>query len=320
LYKPFLYCILFCLLGSNIVAQNLVPNPSFEDTVYCPTTISQFDAVANWFNPSSGETPDYYNECSNILPPNFNLSGAGVPNNNFGYQFAQNGKAYAGIVTYDLQPTYREYVAVQLEENLIEGKEYNWCIYISLLERANFASNNIGIAISNNLIPNFLFTTLAPYVYGNNTEVIYDHANWTKISGSFIAQGGEKYLYIGNFFDNSNTQVFRVNNLIGIGEYSVYYIDNVYLGIDPCPFEEEINLPNIFTPNGDGDNDLFKVMLNYDNYIIYNRWGQKIFETNELNKFWDGKTQKGDDAPDGMYYYVIQGKNINKSGFVHLLR
>jgi gliding motility-associated-like protein len=297
-----------------------VPNPSFEDTVYCPTTISQFDAVANWFNPSSGETPDYYNECSNDLPPNFFLNGSSVPNNDFGYQFARSGKAYTGIVTFDLFPTYREYIAVQLLEKLDVGKEYYWCFFISLLERANFASNNIGIALSHNLIPNFLFSTLAPYVYGNNTEVVFDYINWTKIEGSFIAQGGEKYLYIGNFFDDTNTQFFRVNNLIGVGEYSIYYIDDVYLGHDPCPFEEVLNLPNIFTPNGDGHNDMFKIMIDYDSCTIYNRWGQIMFETNQINTFWDGKTLNGNDAPEGIYYYVIQGKKNNKSGFVHLLR
>lgn len=319
MYIPFLFSFLICLLGSNVVAQNLVPNHSFEDTVYCPTTISQFDAVANWFNPSSGETPDYYNECSNGVGPS-SYSDAGIPFNLHGYQQTSQGNGYVGIITTTNIPTYREYIAIQLVENLIIGEKYFWCFHISYGEKVQYTSNNIGIALAATLIPNFLFATLAPHVYGNHAEVVYDYANWTKIEGSFIAQGGEKYLYIGNFFDDENTNIEMVNSNNSNLPYAYYFIDNVYLGVDPCPFKEEINLPNIFTPNGDGENDLFKVMLNYDNYIIYNRWGEKMFETNEINTFWDGKTLKGDDAPDGMYYYVIQGGNVNKSGFVHLLR
>jgi len=68
-------------------------------------------------------------------------------------------------------------------------------------------------------------------------------------------------------------------------------------------------LPNAFTPNGDGLNDSFGPILRYD-YVnryhmsIYNRWGQVIYETTDINKGWDG-TYKGSPCMLGAYVYRI---------------
>ena len=68
-------------------------------------------------------------------------------------------------------------------------------------------------------------------------------------------------------------------------------------------------LPNAFTPNGDGLNDEFKPVQRYDlvktyRLFIYNRWGQLIFETSDINQGWDG-TYKGKPAEQGTYVYKI---------------
>jgi len=68
-------------------------------------------------------------------------------------------------------------------------------------------------------------------------------------------------------------------------------------------------LPNAFTPNGDGLNDEFKPVQRYDfvktyHLYIYNRWGQLIFETSDINTGWDG-TYKVKPAPQGTYVYKI---------------
>jgi gliding motility-associated-like protein len=68
-------------------------------------------------------------------------------------------------------------------------------------------------------------------------------------------------------------------------------------------------LPNAFTPNGDGLNDSFGVIQIYD-YVsryhmsIYNRWGQMIFETSNINNGWDGIYQ-GEPCMGGAYIYRI---------------
>jgi gliding motility-associated-like protein len=91
--------------------------------------------------------------------------------------------------------------------------------------------------------------------------------------------------------------------------------------------ETIIYIPTAFTPNGDGDNDYFyisgKNICNIE-YKIYNRWGQMVFETNELNSKWDGTLK---DNTQNMEAFAISGKaglcdgnSKTFNGKVHLLR
>jgi len=65
-------------------------------------------------------------------------------------------------------------------------------------------------------------------------------------------------------------------------------------------------IPNIFTPNGDGNNDNFSIksknILSID-VQIFNRWRQKLYSWNNIGGFWDGKN-----APDGTYFYIIKAQ------------
>lgn len=69
-----------------------------------------------------------------------------------------------------------------------------------------------------------------------------------------------------------------------------------------------IYIPNAFTPNGDGLNEVFKLesrceMQQFE-LSIYNRWGEKVFQSQQLNHYWDGRIQ-GKPAPPGNYVYVL---------------
>ncbi len=94
-----------------------------------------------------------------------------------------------------------------------------------------------------------------------------------------------------------------------------------------CP-NDILFVPNAFTPNGDNKNEKFRVRaigikeLNY--FKIYNRWGQLIWETSDLNDGWDG-TYNGIKLPPGVYVYYLQalcsgGQNINKQGNITVIR
>lgn len=90
--------------------------------------------------------------------------------------------------------------------------------------------------------------------------------------------------------------------------------------------EATIFIPNVFSPNGDGNNDLFLVgSINVSEimYDIYDRWGLKIASYNGVTGGWNGETKNGKMAPDGVYYYVLKattdaGKAIEQEGFIHL--
>ncbi len=92
--------------------------------------------------------------------------------------------------------------------------------------------------------------------------------------------------------------------------------------------EALISIPNVFTPNNDGNNDLFEITwlgLTALDCEIYDRWGVLIYKWNGLTGSWDGKTTTGKLATDGVYYYIIhatttQGEQRGFTGFVHLIR
>lgn len=89
-----------------------------------------------------------------------------------------------------------------------------------------------------------------------------------------------------------------------------------------------ITMPNVFTPNGDNINDsLVATWINLTSLDceIYDRWGVLIYHWNALNGGWDGKTDSGKEATDGVYYYICtavttQGEVRKLSGFFHLIR
>ena len=87
--------------------------------------------------------------------------------------------------------------------------------------------------------------------------------------------------------------------------------------------EHGFYIPNCFTPNGDGLNDRFDV-LDFGNcytyhLMIFNRWGQMVFETDDLNKSWDGK-YKGVLVSSDVYAYLLKGEDKILQGSVLVLR
>ncbi len=96
----------------------------------------------------------------------------------------------------------------------------------------------------------------------------------------------------------------------------------------------DFKVPNVFTPNyagvlgsNGGTNNIFYIETkNITGWstLIYDRWGKEMFKTTDPNKYWDGNTESGSKAPDGVYYYIISGTCHNntykKDGFLQLIR
>ncbi len=91
--------------------------------------------------------------------------------------------------------------------------------------------------------------------------------------------------------------------------------------------ESDVFFPNVFSPNDDKENDILRIRSNFLDQIelyVYDRWGEKVFETKDINHWWDG-TYKGAKLPPDVYgYYFIatcvDGKKYAKKGNVTLLR
>lgn len=87
-----------------------------------------------------------------------------------------------------------------------------------------------------------------------------------------------------------------------------------------------LEIPNVFTPNGDGVNDLFTIKSSGIKEIsleIFNRWGEKLYEFTGVKAAWDGMTPLGAKVPDATYFYFVKAtgfddKQIEKHGTVNL--
>lgn len=95
--------------------------------------------------------------------------------------------------------------------------------------------------------------------------------------------------------------------------------DTVLVTIAPCT--AVVELPNVFTPNGDGHNDQFQpiVLQGVSSLLlsIYNRWGQLVYETKGPQFAWDGRTGAGMAVSDGVYYWTLTYNGASGPGEQH---
>lgn len=109
------------------------------------------------------------------------------------------------------------------------------------------------------------------------------------------------------------------------GRYKVRMVAVNTLGSEGCRdtttafyinvLESLVDVPNVFTPNGDGKNDVFRVRgLSLESFhgVIINRWGRKIYEWSDPDGGWDGRIN-GKYASPGTYYYIITAKGREKN-------
>ncbi len=306
------FCFVFVLLSLYSKSQNLVPNPSFEILTQCPTLFNQIYYAPPWFQPCihSGNTTnssssDVYDTCSNYAE-------YGVPTNVAGFQYAQTGFAYAAIYLYGDTVNYREYLEVPLTDTLIANKKYCVEFYVSLSYPAS-AVSNCGAYFSNDSI---LDTTnlkaidyITPQIENPIGNMLNDTANWMLISGNFIAQGGERFMTIGNFHNPANTNV----QSLGGGTVAYYYVDDVSVvdctGIGISEVAEE-NTVNIF-PNPATNSLTLTLSKGEGTASIYNVLGQVVYTA----KITNSKTAIDISTyPKGVYFININNatQSINR--------
>ncbi len=144
------------------------------------------------------------------------------------------------------------------------------------------------------------------------------------------------YFGDGETLQSMSSVVFHTFENIGvftttlIGNSSNGCVDSANVEIIVVIPDLDYTFPNVFTPNGDGENDLYNIInpqgIAQLKIIILNRWGNLVFESDETDFYWDGKAQKtNENCSDGTYFYkaTIIGKNgeeRTEHGFIHLNR
>jgi hypothetical protein len=229
------FIIVFAVKGFAQV--NLVPNPSFEIHDTCPNYFNQVKYALPWFTPTVSGTPDYFDTCSNII------SGGqvGIPQNLYGYQYAEDGYGYVGLDAYDTigRGLNREYIAVKLIAPLVINTKYFVSFYVSLADSCFNAIDQIGCLFSTDTIKgqDSLPFNLMPQVVNPNFSYLNDKINWMKIKGSFVADSVYKFITISNFKSENQTHDVYAPGGAHSGfplswHLAIYYIDNVCVSTD----------------------------------------------------------------------------------------
>jgi gliding motility-associated-like protein len=211
-------------------------------------------------------------------------------------------------------------------------------MYISASSLCAIVINQLGAYFSSSAISrndHKPFTQI-PQVIFEDTDYFKDTVNWQKLTGQFIATGNEGFITIGDFKDTLSTDTLRLlpydPSMPDFTAY--YYIDDVSLiditdTISPPPptSSDTVKIPNVFTPNNDGVNDVFRIsgLKKGDEVDIYNRWGILVGEINEPEEIWDGRTTGGAVCSAGVYFYIIFSENPKikehlKKGVIQLVR
>jgi hypothetical protein len=294
----------FILHSSFFIAQNLVNNPSFETYTACPTSSDQLKNAVGWT--AFRDSPDYFNSC--------NTAGLGIPSNVAGYQNAFSGSAYAGFVAYCSAGFAREVLGSQLTQTLTIGSTYFVNFKISLAEfdattQQFIPCNKIGVRFSTvacNTINPISINNFA-HVYTN--MIISDTMSWSTVSGSFVADSNYKYIMIGNFFNDANTDtVYRSN-----GVYSYFFVDEICVSTSSltCPITTGLNEANkeeyiSIYPNP--SNDFLRInssKKSIKEIIILNSLGLSVYH----DSFTD--TINISNIENGIYLVILKSDNYS---------
>lgn len=249
-----LFSLLAMLHWCSALAQNtenLVFNGSFEEYSTCPQRIDALGIMSGvdaWWQPTKGSS-DYFNACGG--------RECLTPRNKMGVQEPHSGVAYCGI--YCSKENYREYLQTELKEPLKKGRRYRVSFWASLADKSPKAIATLGALFTTDRIADTTWNILmhnettdlgngqkqvvatyyTPQVAQPSRYVLIYMDQWNEISGEFIAEGGEKYLTIGNFnsFNRSGVVETRAENTVLSGAY--YYIDDVSVVCLDCDAEPQ---------------------------------------------------------------------------------
>lgn len=145
-----------------------------------------------------------------------------------------------------------------------------------------------------------------------------DGSNYV-LSATGIGTLNANYIWYNNLHQNIGTTPSIT--IANEGNYSLQLSNN------GCSEEKFIaantikcSIPKGISPNGDGNNDIFDLSnLNVNRLQIFNRYGIEVYSKSNYTNEWTGKSNSGDELPDGTYYFIVQYTNgKNKTGWVYI--
>lgn len=291
--KIFFYSLL--ILSINVNAQNLVPNPDFEDVISttCGIAGDLESSLEDWNNPSTGNPAAYFTSideaCYNYQPFSTYPGPIGIKGN----QTPRSGEVMVGLWIYTIPDfNQRQYVQVELSESLVVGEQYIVSFYTSLADSIEKGGDGLGVYLS----------TDAPSIETNgvldfdpqvvSTSIIMETENWVLVSDTITADEAMSYITIGNFNDDAATTLLdNPDYSAAPSTYGVYYfIDDisVELYIDVSSINENVvdrNLMDAFlNPTTDLLNVKFLEESNDPSIQLYNSIGQIVYSNDAISE------------------------------------
>jgi Secretion system C-terminal sorting domain len=263
------FITIVCALPSRAQTINLVPNPSFEDTLAVITGPRIYQSIKYWKGLDSNS-----NFAWDGVYMSYNNKYWALPLNGSGFQFPRTGEGVAalGEVYNNFAGNKRSTIRTRLKSKLVAGKIYCVRIYANYSDASDYnVADGLQLYFDNGGLDTMItvhnnttgiFPTIVPQVALAKGRVLTDTMNWNLITGSFVANGTEEFLTIGNFkindsitripIDPTSLNPCSCTDLL-LDDVSVYPIDlanwlpptyNYVLGDSAT-----IGLPNYETPD-----------------------------------------------------------------------
>jgi hypothetical protein len=223
----------FSLFGFSVILirgqqiGNYVMNGSFEELYDCITQ-NMVTKAKGWMCVDSTKIcATLYHSCAGFLPY--------TP---VGYQNAKHGGSLVRLTMYytPFPPPNnfsRSNIKNRLKQNLQAGKTYCVKMYVNVQNDCPLAIDGFGFYFGDNTIDTIIYnarlplTFLTPQVSNPNGNIINDTMNWVPITGTFVANGNEKYLVINNFKSEIATNTAPSNTNVPGNTFSEYFIDAI---------------------------------------------------------------------------------------------
>lgn len=240
----FLHFVAFLFIAfhtsHSAMAQNLVPNGSFEDYDECPDWPGDFHTHLHHWESWRG-SPDFFHACDTTT----NVSS--IQSNVMGYQLPRSGNGYGGILGL-LSGGQRELMGIELVSPLEIGQEYYLEFYWNRAfggwghDLCDCAMSHLGALFTmNSFHSNSDPAPITNFAHVYDPSLLADSASWQKISGWMVADSAYTHLGIGNFFDLDSCEIAFFNGSpedILLNTY--YFIEDICVSLNPDDCDETL--------------------------------------------------------------------------------
>lgn len=212
--------------GTFAQSENLIQNGSFESLNGKARKLGSIEVATGWVSPTGVR--------ADLFTPVAKVEDINTPENIYGVEEPKDGQNYAGIVAYsynDKMP--RTYLMTKLDAPMKKGMTYCVTFNVALAELSKYAVSEIGANVSKKPFGTDEKSSIIDktHIMHPRQKVFNGMYGWDLICGSYVAEGGEKYITIGNFTNNKDIEPTKSKKPADIRGTQIiaayYFVDDV---------------------------------------------------------------------------------------------